>query len=388
MPKRKVMSLAVLLVAACGDNSDHGPSVPERPSYREWVAVEPQGAVCGNGSQYKFFVNYSDTSNDLVVAFEPGGACWDYPSCTGQSGVRGAANLSGIPDTHMDVGGRIVPFFQREYADNVTRDWNMVYVPYCTGDVHTGNAELIYEDPDGEGEPVTFHHNGHANTMAVIDWMAETFTEVPHMLVNGCSAGGAGSTINYHFIRDGMPGVEKSYLLADSGPIFPSDGFSGPLHEKVYDAWQIESILGGLPGDFDPADFGSVNTALADAYPDDRLAVTYFRRDYNYSLYSYERFYDLPPPDDPAFKEEIMEMWWDDTQKLMDVFDTRDNLAYYIPYWRALADSHCSTVISFAGSEIQELDMTMYDFVDALLDDAAPLESYLESEQPDEDQPE
>src|SRR5678809_337005 len=87
-------------------------------------------------------------------------------------------------------------------------------------------------------------------------------------------------------------------------------------------------------------------------------------------------------------RQAIMDMWWSDTQELMDVFDTRDNLAYYIPYWRALADSHCSTVISFAGSEIQELDMTMYDFVDQLLDDDAPLDSYLESVQPDEDQPE
>ena len=389
MPKlSRCVVTAALLAAGCGDNSDHGADVPDRPSYREWVPVEPPGAVCGNGSQYKFFVNYSDTSNDLVVAFEPGGACWDYESCTGQAGIRGAANVDGIPEHHMDVQGRIVPFFQREYDDNVTRDWNMVYVPYCTGDVHTGNAVVTYEDPEGVGEPVEFHHTGHANTMAVIDWMAETFTEVPHMLVNGCSAGGAGSTINYYFLRHGMPGVDKAYLLADSGPIFPSDGFSGPLHEKVYDAWNVESILGDLPAGFDKDNFGSVNTAIADAFPDDRLAVTFFRRDYNYSLYSYERFYDLPPPDDPAFKEAIMEMWWADTQALMDVFDSRSNLAYYIPYWRALADSHCSTVISFAGSEIQELDMTMYDFVADLLDDEAPLESYLESEQPDEDLPE
>jgi hypothetical protein len=381
---------AAWVAAGCGDNNNHGPDVPERPSYREWVAVEPEGAVCGNGSQYKFFVNYSDSSNDLVVAFEPGGACWDYPSCTGQGGVRGAANVDGIPEHHMDVQGRIVPFFQREYADNVTRDWNMVYVPYCTGDVHTGNATVTYEDPEGVGQPVEFHHNGHANVQAVIGWIGETFTDVPHMLVNGCSAGGAGSTINYYFLRSGLPGVDKAYLLADSGPIFPSDGYSGPLHEKVYEAWNVESILGDLPAGFDKENFGSVNTAVADAFPDDRLAVTFFRRDYNYSLYSYERFYDLPPggEDDPAFKEAIMEMWWADTQALMDVFDTRDNLAYYIPYWRALADSHCSTVISFAGSEIQELDMTMYDFVDALLDDDAPFESYLESVQPEEDQPE
>ena len=31
---------------------------------------------------------------------------------------------------------------------------------------------------------------------------------------------------------------------------------------------------------------------LAEEFPEDRLAATFFRLDYNYSLYSYERFYD------------------------------------------------------------------------------------------------
>jgi len=34
-----------------------------------------------------------------------------------------------------------------------------------------------------------------------------------------------------------------------------------------------------------------------------------------------------------------------------------------------LNDSHCSTLISFPGSEIQELDMTMDLFVEELFDD-------------------
>ncbi|HLU65000.1 MAG TPA: hypothetical protein VKZ63_01915, partial [Kofleriaceae bacterium] len=226
------------------------------------------------------------------------------------------------------------------------------------------------------------------NVASVIDWMAGEFTSVPRLFVTGCSAGGAGATVNYYDIRKGMPDVGEAYLLADSGPIFPSDCNSGPLHEKVYDAWQVESIFGGLPPTFDPDDFGSINRLIAEEFPDDRMAVTYFQRDFNYSLYSYERFYDLPPPDDPAFKEQILDMWWSDTQLLMDVYDSRDNLAYYLPYFRSLNDSHCSTLISYAGSDIEELDMTMEQFVADLLDDGAPLESYLESVQPDEDLPE
>lgn len=372
-----VAALCVVATASACTGDEH--PIPDREVYNEWLKVELPGTVCGNGSQYKFFVNYSDTSNNLVVALEPGGACWDYDSCTGKNGIRGAANVDGLDDYHWEMAPFINPFLQRVYDDNITRDWNMVYVPYCTGDVYAGNNVVTYSDPDGVEPDIEFHHAGHPNMMAVIDWMASHFEYVPKLFVNGCSAGGAGSMVSYYFIRKGMPGVQRGFLLDDSGPIFPSGGWSKPLHEKVYDAWDVDSILQDLPTEFDPEDFGSLNTTLADEFPDDRLATTYFRRDYNFSLYSYERFYDYPP------KDQIMQMWWDDTQLLMDVYDSRDNLAYYIPYWRMLNDSHCTTLISFVGSEIEEQNVDMYDFVDTLLDPHKPLRSYLESVQPDED---
>jgi hypothetical protein len=365
----------LLLVAGCGQDV----VVPERPAYDEWMKIELPGTVCGNGSQYKFFVNYSDSSNDLVIVLEPGGACWDYDSCTGKDGIRGAANVDGLEDTHWELATFVNPFLSRIHEDNQEmRDWNMVYLPYCTGDVHTGNRVVTYSDPDGELPDVEFHHNGHANMMAAIDWMAGEFTDVPRMMVSGCSAGGAGAMVNYHWIRNGLPGVHQGYLLADSGPIMPAGGWSDPLHDKVYEAWDVNSILQELPEGFDVDDFGTINTLVADEFPDDRLAVTFFRRDYNFSLYSYERFYDYPP------KEQIMDMWWDDTQRLTALFDTRANLSYYIPYWRALNDSHCTTLITFEGSEIQEADMTLNRYVSDLLGGGA-LESYVESVQPDED---
>ena len=67
---------------------------PAARSYETWIKIEPPGVVCGNNSQYKFFANFSDKSDNLVVVFEPGGACWDYDSCTGKNGIRGAANAT------------------------------------------------------------------------------------------------------------------------------------------------------------------------------------------------------------------------------------------------------------------------------------------------------
>jgi hypothetical protein len=377
-----VSGLAGFLIggAACGDNAlAPTPENPIREAYGTWLMIEPPGAVCGNGSPFRFFVNFSPDSDDLAVVYEPGGACWDFDSCTGRNGIRGAANVNGIGDDHWQLGEVISPFLSRLDGEVPTQTWNHVFVPYCTGDVHTGNRVATYADPTGAEADIDFHHRGHDNTMRVVEWLDDSFVHVPRMLVTGCSAGGAGALTNYYYLRKGVAAVDRGYLLDDSGPIFPSSGYSAPMHRKIRESWDIDSLLDALPVAFDRGDLGSINLALAAEFPDDRLATTYFRRDWNFSLYSYERFYDLPPASDPAFKREIMRMWDSDTELLTRAYDGRDNLAYYIPYWRALNDSHCTTLVGFRGSEIQDAGMKLDDWVAELLDDDAPLRSAIEA---------
>jgi hypothetical protein len=368
------------LVVACGETGTDTPDPilnPPRDQYDTWLKIEPPGVVCGNNSQYKIFVNYSDKSDNLVVVFEPGGACWDYDSCAGRNGIRGAANIDGLEDNHWEIASFISPFLSRFDDTNPSRDWNMVYVPYCTGDVHTGNNVVTYQS--GTADPdVTFRHEGHRVTQSIVEWLDGHFTHVPKLLVTGCSAGGAGSLVNYRFLRNGIQAVERGYLIDDSGPVFPSAGYSQPLHAMIRAAWNLDTLTPELPTGFTLEDMGTLNTALADEFPDDRLATTYFLRDMNYSLYSYERFYNFPP------KEEILRMWNADTQLLVNAYETRDNLHYFLPYYRGINDSHCTTLFNFAGSDIQERDMTLAQWVNDLIDDK-PIESMLESPVPGED---
>jgi hypothetical protein len=374
---RAVLALCLLyLASSCG--TDEGTEIlnPPRDQYDTWLKIEPPGIVCGNNSQYKIFANFSDKSDNLVVVFEPGGACWDYDSCTGKNGIRGAANVDGLPDDHWTFASIISPFLSRFAEENPSRDWNMVYVPYCTGDVHTGNRVVTYTST---GSPdVTFHHQGHAAVQEVVKWLDGSFTHVPKLLVTGCSAGGVGALVNYRFLRNGIRAVQKSYLLDDSGPVFPSSGYSAPMHAMIRSAWDLDSLAPQMPPGFVLDDMGSANTALADEFPGDRLATTFFRRDYNFSLYSYERFYNFPP------KSEILSMWDSDTQLLVQQYDTRDNLYYFLPYFRDINDSHCTTVISFAGSDIEERGMTLERWVDDFVNDR-PIESMIEAPVPGED---
>lgn len=352
---------------------------PPRDRYNQWVKVEPEGAVCSDGSQYKFFANFSRTSDNLLVSFEPGGACWDYESCTGAVHL-GAANPHGIPDTHMQTWGIHTPLLLRGSPDNPIPDWNQIFIPYCTGDIHSGNNVAVYEDPTGVGAPITYHHNGHANVSAVIDWIHENFPSIPRMFVTGCSAGGVGSEVNFYFMRTALPQVGRAYLINDSGPIFPEGGNQDLLHAQIRATWNLDSILDLVP-DFDHNDFGSINTYLADQFPNDRLGITFFRRDYDFSRYSYERFYENNS------KQEIHALFWEDTQRLMTQYDSRENLSYYIPYYREVGNSHCVTILGYGGTEIEEQGVDVGDYIRNLLDDNVPQQSFLESVQPDEDLP-
>ncbi len=372
------MRLVAVLVAlaACGADGS-GISNPKRDAYEQWEEIQPDGMMCSDGSPYKFWVNYSNKSDNLVVVFEPGGACWDYPSCSGAAGIRGAANPNGLPDDHYQLAPFISPFLNRTVDDSPSKDWNMVYVPYCTGDVHTGNTVATYTD-SATGTNLTFRHDGHVNVQSVVSWIDGNFTHVPKMLVTGCSAGGVGAIVNYHFLRNGVHAAEQSYLLDDSGPVFPDPSYSTPMHQMIRAAWNLDPLGPEMPAGFNFDDMGSLSTALADEFPKDRLATTFFERDDNFSQYSYERFYNEPP------KDQVMSMWASDTQLLVGEYATRPNLYYYLPYWRSLNESHCTTVITFSGSDFADGSVTAAGWFNDLVNDK-PLTSAIEPPVPGED---
>jgi hypothetical protein len=405
--------LALWALGACGHKIPGGPpgpgpvkpcqpdesaSVPTREKPGEWQRVDIPGAVCSNGSQYAVFVNYSSSSNNLILMLEPGGACWDYASCSPEGGLRGAVNANGLPPgiEHMNRF-QFLPLLRPDAETNPIHTWNKVFIPYCTGDIHAGNKTATYTGPNGES--LVFRHNGHDNIQRTVVWLNQTFKTVPRLFVTGCSAGGAGAAINYHFIRSGMTGSQCGYMLDDSGPLFPSAGPSKFLHDKVRQAWNIDPILDGLapvlarvgvtPNDI-KTDVGRLNTALADLYPRDRLGLSVYRRDLNYSLYSYESFYDFPP------YTKIHELWEQDLTAMRKLFATRKNLAYYMPFFRIDNCSHCVSIppigldgkdqskpllTPWLGSEIQAESLNMRDYAVLFLDDSKPLQSYLETEQ-------
>lgn len=320
-----------------------------------WQKVEPPGAVCGNGSQYKFFVRQTGSPNVLFF-FEGGGACWDYDTCSGRAGVLGAANPNGITDDYMQqftaqyvspiVNGADPGLPFRSRTDLPTKDWNIVYLPYCTGDVHVGNNVKTYADPTGAQPPLSWHHNGYNNTMAAVNHAHALFPNVQKLLVTGFSAGGTATSAAYYFVRQGM-NPQKGYFLNDSGPIYPAASAtsnSKPLHNTIRQSWALDSVFSQLPSTFNPNDMGTINGMVAQAFPTDQLAYTAYTRDYNYSRFSYERFYS------PNDQEAVLARWKQDQDALVNQLKNYSNFSYFIPHHREINASHCSTIITFIGA--------------------------------------
>lgn len=321
-----------------------------------WEKVEIPGTKCSDGSQYKFWVHDNPNSNNIVLMYEGGGACWDYESCSGALGLLGAANMNGVADSYItEIKAKYVapimngndpglPF--RSKTNLATNGWDAVYIPYCTGDVHVGNNVVTYSDPSGVNPPLNFYHYGYHNSVETLDYLAERFSNVDKMLLTGFSAGGVASAAVYHEARTRL-NPNKGLMLNDSGPLFPAADISAnsrQLHETIIQSWNMQSVFGNLPAGFDPDDMGSINSAIAQAYPGDQFAYTGYSTDYNFSRFSYERFF-------PGIGQAgILAKWKEDENALISQIAQMSNWSYHVAWNRPINDSHCSTIITFMGS--------------------------------------
>lgn len=321
----------------------------------DWQEVALPGTVCGNGSQYKFFIHRTDSPN-LLFMFEGGGACWDYDTCSGRAGILGAANPNGISDDYMTqftakyvspvVNGADPGLPLRSRTDLVTKGWNIVYMPYCTGDVHIGNNVATYVDSTNQQPPLQWHHAGYTNTLAAVNYVKTQFPSIQKLLVTGFSAGGTATAAAYYFVRRGL-NPQRGYYIDDSGPVFLAPDSTYPsrsLHTKIRQSWALDSVFSQLPGTFDQNDLGSINRMVALEFPNDQFAYTGYTRDYNYSRFSYERF--LTPNDETA----IHAYWKADQDRYVSELSRYNNFSYFIPWHRPINASHCSQIITFIGS--------------------------------------
>jgi hypothetical protein len=208
------LALATLVVGCGDDETDEpivDPAVIVTPE-GEWAWVAFDNAYCGDGSSTGIAVNRASASKQLLLFLQGGGACYDEPGCKGP--MPRASHFDGYGPDELEeakAGELTTGVWDRADNDNPFAAFNQVFVPYCTGDVHSGNH--IQFD---------MHFVGHANLQAYLERLVPTFADAELVVLAGSSAGGLGAMFNYQLVANSF-GDTHTILVDDSGPFFPLD---------------------------------------------------------------------------------------------------------------------------------------------------------------------
>jgi hypothetical protein len=265
----------VALTLACGGGGGRdaggGTGGGAGPPRGEWRWVDVPGTTCSDGSTTGLAVNRGADDARLVIFLDGGGACWDALTCF----TFGVAKPG--PFREAEWQQRIAAagpgsILDRTLAGNPYAGATLVFVPYCTGDVHAGDATQRYP-----GSPRAWRHKGRPNVKADLAWLATALPAPGQVVLSGASAGGYGSLVNYDLVRAQWPDASGN-LVDDSGPPLVGDDFSPIIRAAWVASWRLDTTL----LDRCPAcalDLSRIVPLLAKAYPDDRFALLSSTRD-------------------------------------------------------------------------------------------------------------
>ena len=230
---------------------DAGPAAAFTAPMETWTGITIEGSHCGNGSPMVVAVNLTNQSTDVVVYFQGGGACWDGGTCFGlHTATHIEDTLTAASVVAEAMTASETPFvLHRDDTGNPYRTASYVYIPYCTGDGHSGTTvtTLSYNGTDHQ-----VHFEGARNSELVLERTLATVPTTTHVTLVGASGGGYGVLGNW-WRAQAIFASARVDALSDSG--LPLD-VPAARWTVMQNAWGID-----LPPGCDGCD------SLGDALP-------------------------------------------------------------------------------------------------------------------------
>jgi hypothetical protein len=228
-----------------------------------------QGGLCRDGTPAGFFVHFSASSSDkLYIYLEGGGACDSSTFCSHNPPNIATVFSGGAPSEGQTIPGSLLfsqtgqlPYevgsggmsgyspgiFDFTNSANPFKDWNAVYVPYCTGDVHFGTNDDVDIPSDGVLPDLPHQHFvGHTNLAGYLGRIVPTFPNMSQVVLTGASAGGFGAGLNYGMVQDSFdPKDSKTQVIVidDSGPPFSAQYLPPCLQKEWRNLWGFDAAL-------------------------------------------------------------------------------------------------------------------------------------------------
>lgn len=236
---------------------------------------------CAFNEDYKFFFKQGN-SRKLLVFMNGGGACWNATTCLTSLSSPTPAFVPSIDNTpHNQVTARN-GVFDLDNPENPYADWSIAFLPYCTGDIHAGSNDALYDNPANPGTFVPVRHRGFDNVLFAREWLKNhsiTTNSVRKLFVSGASAGAYGVILTYPYWKETFPRA-RGMLLADAGSGVITDEFIDEAMRGDTSSWKIDqNIADWIPGLAEVFSQSSADSfvlnyylALSNAYPRDNFA--------------------------------------------------------------------------------------------------------------------
>ncbi|MGB8331627.1 MAG: pectin acetylesterase-family hydrolase [Polyangiales bacterium] len=215
---------------------------------------------CMQGSEYRYFAKRGSV-NKLLMYYQGGGACWDNLTCGGTPLTGAICKTSAASD---DPNSFSAGFADLSNENNPFRDWNIVFVTYCTCDIHFGDATQDYGG-------VTVEHKGYHNSKVAEKWAREHFLNPETVFVTGSSAGAYGAWFNAPLLHEVWP-ASQMHVLADAGNGVITTDFL----QNEFANWNFVANLPDIPGVLEAITTGdgmpAYTEAVATEFPDTNWA--------------------------------------------------------------------------------------------------------------------
>jgi len=109
--------------------------------------------------------------------------------------------------------------YDRSNSYNAFKDYTIVNVLYCSGDLHAGEATRQFKGGWGNTD-TTVEQTGYKNTMATLDWINSQIGDyldpnLDSLVISGQSAGAIGAQLWSHYIIENFK-AENKVVIIDS----------------------------------------------------------------------------------------------------------------------------------------------------------------------------
>jgi hypothetical protein len=212
-----------------------------------FIEVCPTGnsrAVCGDGTPYRFSYRPAmGPSAGLLVYFRGGGNCTDYLTCWGRDGMGGPGRTVGTLSNErtspeiLPALGRTFGLFDRADPTALFADFDVLYLPYCSGDGGLQSSEQTFARPPGADPSappmITTYFRGIDNRQAALAWAVTRFARPARLMVWGSSAGSYASIGAIPEVVAAWPAVRDVTWWGEGGVGVGRPSFSALVDDTI-----------------------------------------------------------------------------------------------------------------------------------------------------------